>query len=65
MSDFSPKAEMSDMQLAPTKAARCEQARRDNISGSLRIRIHKAPLSRGAFLAFLVVDSGAGETYNV
>ena len=44
MSDFSPKVEMSDMQLAPTKAARCEQARRDNISGSLRIRIYKAPL---------------------
>lgn len=57
MSDFSPKAEMSDMQLAPTKAARCEQARRDNSAmGSLRIRIYKAPLSRGAFLAFLVID---------
>lgn len=66
MSEFSPQAEMSDMQLAPTKAARCEQVRHDSIAtGSLRIRIYKAPLSRGAFLAFLVIDSGAGETYNV
>ena len=30
MSDFSPQAEMSDIQLAPTKAARRQQARRDN-----------------------------------
>ena len=31
MSDFSPQADMSDMQLAPAKTARREQARRDNI----------------------------------
>ncbi len=66
MSDFPSQAEMSDMQLAPTKAAGCGQTRRDSIAtGPLRIRIYKAPLSRGAFLAFLVIDSGAGETYNV
>ncbi len=57
MSDFSPKAEMSDMQLAPTKAACRGQARRDNsATGPLRIRIYKAPPSRGAFFALLGID---------
>ena len=60
MSDFSPQAEMSDMQPAPTKAARCEQGRRDNsATNPFRIRIYKAPLPRGAFLALICIDRTA------